>query len=181
MKILLIIAAAIICIYLYEKSTRTEKPNRPQQNKFVDIEDCIGHVKYSMFRIAGISRRCKSKDVGIIIGKTAYEPTNPHDRNAIVIIANPEQPDEKVLGYIPAQDQEHYNSYLAKGEPELPFVGFIEEFVNSDGENGIYGKIKVYSGEITDVEAAMKKDVQFLTKAFDERMYSRRMGILDEF
>lgn len=132
------------------------------------------------FRIAGVSNKCNRKDIGPIIGKVALDPTNEFDKNAIAIIANPEQKDEKLLGYIPKDDQATYMNFAYK-EKELPFTGYIEEFETEDGRKSIFGKIKVYYGKDEDVENDMMQDVKFLAEVFNNGSYDRRMEALRLF
>ena len=131
------------------------------------------------FKIAGISHRCTAKDIGIIMGKVAYEPTNQYDPNAIAVIANPEQPNEKLLGYIAKDDQATFKNF-AYNEDELPFIGFIEKFDNGNGK-AIFGKIKVYNGSEEDMMADMDEDMKSLTRAFSINDYDIRIIELDEW
>lgn len=172
MGIALIIVVAAILIYFVLKSN-----SQPTQEK-----NCIEPRKAvsRRFRIAGLSYRCTRKDIGIVMGKVGYDPSNEHDPNAIAIIANIDQPNEKLLGFIKKEDQAHFGN-LAYKEKELPFLGFIEDFENEEGKRMLFGKIRVYSGSESDVEADMANDLKVLTECFGQRNYKRRIMLLDEW
>ena len=78
MKIIIIAIITIVCIFLYRRSQKEETPNR-QPAKY-------SRKAYARrFKIAGISYRCTRKDIGVIMGKVGYDPSNEHDPNAIAI------------------------------------------------------------------------------------------------
>ena len=176
MTAVIIIIAIIICIAIFgrtqknktESSYKHEKPARYSRKAFA-----------RRFKIAGISHRCTKKDIGIIMGKVGYDPSNEHDPNAIAIIANPEGPNEKLLGFISKADQATFINFAYK-EQELPFVGYIEEFNKGKGK-AIFGKIKVYSGTDDAIEADMAEDIKSLTQAFTIKSYDARIAELDEW
>mgnify|MGYP002514106639 CR=1 FL=1 len=56
-----------------------------------------------------------------------------------------------------------------------------QEFENEDGKRMLFGKIKAYSGEESDVEADMANDLKLLTEAFNQRNYHARIKRLDEW
>ena len=176
MTLVIIIIAIIICIVIFGRTQNTktkssykhEKPAMYSRKAFA-----------RRFKIAGISYRCTKKDIGIIMGKVGYDPSNEHDPNAIAIIANPEGPNEKLLGFISKADQATFTNFAYKKQ-ELPFVGYIEEFDTGKGK-AIFGKIKVYSGNDEAIEADMAEDIKSLTQTFTIKSYDARIAELDEW
>lgn len=176
MTLVIITIAIIICIAIFgriqenktESSYKYERPARYSRKAFA-----------RRFKIAGISYRCTKKDIGIIMGKVGYDSSNEYDPNAIAIIANPEGPNEKLLGYISKADQATFKNFAYK-EQELPFVGYIEEFDKGKGK-AIFGKIKVYSGTDDAIEADMAEDIKSLTQIFTIKSYDARIAELDEW
>ena len=176
MKVLIIVILAIVFIALFNKSQKADtnnSSNRKTKPKYVRK----AHAR--RFRISGISHHCSSKDIGIISGKVGDDPSNEYDPNAIAIISNIGQPNEKLLGFIAKADQATFTNFAYK-EQELSFVGFIEEFEKERGK-GIFGKIKVYYGSDDDVNADMTEDIKLLTQAFQIRNYEERISELDEW
>lgn len=170
MGILITIVSVLFLVLILKKNESRE-----------NCEVVSGHKSaVRRFRIAGLSYRCTKKDIGIVMGKVGYDPSNEHDPNAIAIISNIDQPNEKLLGFIRKEDQTQFSNFAYK-EKELPFLGFIEEFENEDGQRMLFGKIKAYSGEESDVEADMANDLKLLTEAFNQRNYHARIKRLDEW
>lgn len=175
MKVLIIVILAVIFIVLYNRSQKEEPRSASSHSK----------PKYSRkaharrFKIAGISHRCSFKDIGIITGKVGYDPSNEYDPNAIAVIANIGEPNEKLLGFIAKADQATFANFAYKAQ-ELSFVGFIEKFDKEDGK-GIFGKIKVYNGSEDDIKADMAEDINQLTQAFMIKNYDERIIELDEW
>ena len=172
MTTLIIAIIAIICIALLYKKNKSRK----------NISHSTNYRRKAIarrFRIAGISYRCTKKDIGIIMGKVGYDPSNEHDPNAIAIIANPEGPNEKLLGFVSKADQATFTNFAYKKQ-ELPFVGYIEEFDKGKGK-AIFGKIKVYSGTDDAIEADMTEDIKSLTQAFTIKSHDARIAELDEW
>lgn len=172
MTILILALIVIGAVMIFHRKEENDVPRKITRQ--ADNLCCIRH-----FKIAGLSYRCRKSDIGVIFGKVTYEPTNPHDRNAIAIIANPYQKDEKLIGYIRKEDQATFKNFAYK-EDVLPFTGFIEEF-ELDGKMTLFGKIKVYSGKEEDIETDMKKDIEYLAQAFAVRKYRERIELLDAF
>lgn len=166
---IIFIAALLLFIRKNESATPATATEKP---------DYLCYTRH--FKIAGLTHRCTRSDIGIIMGKVTYEPTNPHDKNAIAVIVNPEQSDERVIGYIRKDDQATFMNFAYK-ETELPFIGFIEEFQTEDGRASLFGKIKVFSGKDEDIETDMAIDIKYLTDAFAIRRYSERIDLLDAF
>ena len=176
MKVIIVIVAFVIFLVLYHKSQKEE----PRVTR-VSREPKITTPKSSIsrrFKIAGLSHRCTRKDIGIVMGKVGYDPTNEYDPNAIAIIANIEQPNEKLLGFIPRESQATFANFAYK-QQELPFIGFIEEFTNDEGRKMLFGKIKAYTGTDESIEAEMSNDLKLLTIAFAEKDYNKRIEMLD--
>lgn len=172
MTLIAIILVFVVFLFVYHKK---EKPE-PKRRVYVDVER---KALSRHFRIAGISFKCSIEDIGIITGKVRYDPTNEHDPNAIAIVSNADQPNEKIVGFISKQSQIDFKNFADK-EKELPFVGFIEEFDKEDGR-GIYGKIKVYYGKEEDIDADMADDIIQLKRAFRVRLYDERAIMLDQW
>ena len=173
MTLVIIIIAIIICIALFSRSKKHKRESSYKPTKY------SRKAFARRFKIAGISYRCTQKDIGIIIGKVGYDPSNESDPNAIAIIANPEGPNEKLLGFISKADQAIFTNFAYK-EQELPFVGYIEEFDNGNSK-AIFGKIKVYSGTDEAIEADMAEDIKSLTQAFAIKSHDARIAELDEW
>ena len=171
MTILIAVILGIILFALYHKSPK-EQPCEPEP-KYVRK----AHAR--RFKIAGVSHRCSSKDIGIISGIVKYDKTNEYDPNAIAIISNNGQPNEKHLGFIAKTDQPTYINFAYKAQ-ELSFVGFIEEFKKEEGK-GIFGKIKVYSGSEDDINADQAEDIKRLAEIFKIKNYDERIQELDEW
>lgn len=174
MGIFIILFAIIIAILLLMSSKTEAKPVKHKTTSYSSYSSASSKT----FKIAGISRRCNKKDIGIIIGAVVNENDNPHDPYAKSIIANYGQRNQKHLGYIAKSDQYYYEG-LAKNTTELPFVGFIEEFETDDNRMAIFGKIKVFSGKETDVENAMTETMMHITDAFRVSNYNKRIEMLD--
>lgn len=176
MKIIIVIVVFVIFLVLYDKKQKEEQRATKVSSK---PKSTIQKSSTSRrFKIAGLSHRCTRKDIGIIMGKVGYDPTNEYDPNAIAIIANIEQPNEKLLGYIPRDSQSAFTNFAYK-QQELPFIGFIEEFTTDDDRQMLFGKIKAYTGTDESIEAEMADDLKYLTIAFEEKNYSSRMEMLD--
>lgn len=180
MTILIIVLVTGILIFLLAKNE--SKANESKSQYTNDPRDYYkepsSRSNTRTFRIAGLTFRCTRKDIGIVMGKVGYDPGNKADPDAIAIIADIGLSTEKLLGYIPRDSQYAFRN-LAKQKQELPFVGYIEEFKNDDNEWKLYGKIRVYNGQMSDVEKDMEEDLKALTKAFNENRYSTRMDLLD--
>lgn len=167
---ILIIIAVVVGIFLLSK-IQPKDANKPVSSH----TSTNAHKRLSAsrkFSIAGLSHRCTKKDIGCFVGKVAYEPTNKFDKNAIAIIANAEQADEKLVGYIPKDYQTIFKNFAYNAQ-ELPCVGFIDEFINDEGKRMLFGKIRVYDGEDADVETDMKEDLNQLSLAFSKDSYHK--------
>lgn len=176
MKIIIVIVVFVVFLVFYHKSQK-EEPRTTRVSS--DLKSATRKSVISRrFKIAGLSHRCTRKDIGIVMGKVGYDPTNEHDPNAIAIIANIEQPNEKLLGFIPRDSQATFANFAYK-QQELPFLGFIEEFTNDEGRKMLFGKIKAYTGTDESIEAEMADDLKYLTIAFEEKSYNKRIEMLD--
>lgn len=180
MGIAIAIIVSIILIALIRKGNKEEEQTSSRKSdKQVRYTYELGSpANKRTFRIAGLTYRCTRKDIGIVMGKVGYDRTNDSDPNAIAIIADIELPSERLLGFIPRDSQYSFRNF-AKDEQELPFIGYIEEFRDENGEWKIFGKIRVYKGELSDVEADMREDLAALQDAFEEKTYSNRMDLLE--
>jgi hypothetical protein len=176
MTFIIIIITIIICLVLFNRTQKDETQS------FYEHDESAKYIRKAFarrFKIAGISYRCTKKDIGIIMGKVGYDSSNEYDPNAIAIIANPEGPNEKLLGFISQAEQATFRNFAYK-QQELPFVGYIEEFDNEKGK-AIFGKIKVYSGTDEAIEADMTEDIKSLTNAFAIKNYYTRIAELDKW
>ena len=83
-----------------------------------------------------------------IVGRTKFEPSNPHDKNAIRL----ETYEGDLLGYIRKYEQEEYNSLTGKKD-ELPFIGITYKDIDDDMDEDeiefldIEGKIYLISNQ----------------------------------
>ena len=161
MAVLIIIALAVVGIVILCR----KHPNGSNSHISANTNKRLSISR--RFSIAGLSYRCTKKDIGIFIGKVAYEPTNKYDKNAIAIIANAEQSGEKLIGYIPKHHQANFNNFAYNAQ-ELPCIGFIDEFINDEGKKMLYGNIRAYSGKDIDVEKDMEEDLKKLSQAFSK-------------
>ena len=173
MKVIILIVAIISLLVLFRihKRLRTRKiinGYKSTQRKSIGRR----------FKIAGVTHRCSKKDIGIVKGKVGYDPTNEKDPNAIAIIANIGESNEKLLGFIPRDAQITFRNFAYK-ENDLPFVGFIEHFISDSGRKVLFGKIRAYIGTNENIEADMENDIKFLKQAFKESDYKKRMEMLD--
>ena len=172
MEILIIVVLVVVGILFLSTAKNPDKEQTPTRTV------SSASVTSRNFKIAGISRRCSKRDIGIIMGAVVNDKNNPHDPYAKAVIANYGQSDERLLGYIAKTDQYNYER-LAQNATELPFVGFIEEFEADDNRMAIFGKIKVFSGNSTAVENAMSENMKYIANAFSIKNYEDRMKMLD--
>lgn len=129
------------------------------------------------FRIAGISHHCSRGDIGVTSGEMIDDPENPYDKDAVMIVdANKTQ----LLGYIARDEKRSYRS-IADGKTRMPFVGFIEQYENEDGEMRLFGIVRTYAGDEETVTADAQCDWEYLQHAFTVRDYEKRMELLDSF
>lgn len=130
------------------------------------------------FRIAGAMHNCSYGDIGPVSGQTIDDPNNKYDRNAVMVVdANT----TTLLGYIAREDKAEYRKF-ANGRERMPFVGFVERFTTSDGEELLFGIIRIISNDDEDVVMEdANKEWEYLTKAFRIKDYDKRMEVLDRF
>lgn len=169
---MIVLIVILLCIILFIAFQGNSKPTVPRRISYVSPT--------RKFSIAGITKHCGKKDIGVIIGKTVDDPENSYDKHAVAIIANAEQEDEKLLGYIRKDDQPTYGNFAYKST-ELPFVGFIEQFENESGRMTLFGKIRVFNGTAEDMETDMTEALKYLAEAFQIKQYDQRIEILDKF
>lgn len=72
-------------------------------------------------KIAGVTYRCTTDDVGGFLGYAAAEPTNANDKNAVALY----RVDGKHLGYIPKGETAEFHA--SSNGKVIPFVGYIDE------------------------------------------------------
>lgn len=183
MKIILIVAALILIYIIISMSSSQDNTESAEQDAVHQEEDLVDPIitypesEYESFRIAGISKYCDESDIGPISGELRNEPENRYDKNAVMVI---EANKEKILGYIPKDQKAEYKK-ISQGQDRRPFVGYIETFINEDGEQCVFGIIRTYSGEDDDVMNDAQNDWDFLHAAFRIKSYDKRMEVLDQF
>ena len=124
-----------------------------------------GEFDFARFRIAGITHHCTRKDIGMISGVSFVQSGNPYDKTAIALGRVKDGKVSEIFGYIPKEDKKDFNK-LAGDFKNLPFFGYIREFVTDDGEKGIMGLVKLYKGNGVEVYRQMIKDAQLLQGLF---------------
>ena len=132
MMVVIIVLIAILLLYFLVISSDGKKSER--DSDLLERSRPKSHTQ--KFRMAGITKRCDKSDIGPIMGIVKYEPSNPHDKNAIAIIDNLNGREEKTVGYISKEDQAAFRNFAYK-DTALPFVGFIEEFQTDGGRMSI--------------------------------------------
>ncbi len=126
-----------------------------------DDEDDFNCAK---FRIAGISNYCSRSDVGIIKGVT-FPHNNPYDKTAIAIGRITNGSVSALFGYIAKDDKKEFNKFAGDNK-QLPFIGYIREFVTEDRQRGIMGLVKIYKGNGSNLYQQMIKDTQMIQGVF---------------
>lgn len=174
--IIILITIAVILLFVliaFKSDSQSAEPLEP-----LEIPKRKEPVSTSeSFRIVGISKYCTLSDVGIISGELIDEPENKYDKDAVVIIdANKNQ----VLGYVSKNDKKAYRK-IAQGKNRMPFVGYIESFVNEEGKTCVFGIVRTYAGDEETVLSDAQNDWDFLQSVFKIRPYDSRMAFLEEF
>jgi len=82
--------------------------------------------------VAGVSKRCSTKDVGGIVGYVDAEPTNTYNPHAMAVYLHT----GRHIGYIYDSELEDYRSWSRC--KRLPFVGYIQP-----SENGVSSRIHI--------------------------------------
>lgn len=123
-----------------------------------------GDFECARFKIAGITNYCTRDDVGLIQG-VSFEHNNPYDKTAIALgrIRNGKVSD--IFGYIAKDDKKEFKKFSGENL-QRPFIGYIREFVSSDGHKGIMGIVKIYKGNGRELYQQMIKDAQLVYGAF---------------
>lgn len=174
-SIIIIVFVYRICNRKYQQLTEAGEEATPMDDTVIERKNPIS--KTATFRIAGISHHCSRGDMGVISGEMIDEPTNPYDKDAVMIMdANKTQ----LLGYI-ARDEKRSYRRIADGKARMPFVGFIEQYENEDGEMRLFGIVRTYAGDEETVTADAQCDWEYLQHAFTVRDYEKRMELLDSF
>lgn len=181
--VFIVLAIVVVCIsvvLLFSSSSSedsgTKNPivEEPQPEKLIRTP---GQCKSDFFRIAGISNYCDHRDIGLISGQMRDNPENEYDPNAVLIA---EAHREQLLGYVAKNELKAYRNIAGK-RTWMPFVGYIEQFTNEEGEVRLFGVVRTYAGEESAVMADAQKDWDFLVEAFKIRSYEKRMEVLDQF
>ena len=178
MIIILIVIAIILLFVLiaFKSDAQSSEPLRAIEPLEIPTRKEPKSISES-FRIVGISKYCTLSDVGLISGELIDEPENKYDKDAVVIIdANKNQ----VLGYVSKNDKKAYRK-IAQGKNRMPFVGYIESFVNEDGKKCVFGIVRTYAGDEETVLSDAQNDWGFLQSVFNIRSYESRMDLLDQF
>lgn len=117
--ILLILFVGVIAFCLRSSSAPT--PNA-REIVFTD-EDLVGDEDGEfLITVVGLMYCAENFKPGGIWGIVMPEPENPHDRNAVAIIATP----GNKMGYVGREELEDYRDW-SKGKPCV-FVGFVREW-----------------------------------------------------
>lgn len=178
MIIIFIVIAVILLFVLIAFKSESQSADPSQPLEPLEIPKRKEPVSASeSFRIAGISEYCNLSDVGVISGELIDEPENRYDKDAVVIIdANKNQ----VLGYVSKNDKKAYRK-IAQGKNRMPFVGYIESFVNEDGKTCVFGIVRTYAGDEETVLSDAQNDWDFLLSVFKIRSYEYRIYFLEQF
>ena len=178
------ILATVVCLMISLKQGSAKTPEVQANPAPVEIKDeqdperRTPQSKSKYFRIAGIGNYASFADIGPISGELRKEPENKYDKKAVMVL---EANREKLLGYIAKNDQPAYIE-ISEGKDHRPFVGYIEQFSNSEGEIRLFGVIRTYSNEDEDeMMQDMQNDWDFLHAAFKIKSYERRLDILEQF
>ena len=62
-------------------------------------------------------------------------------------------------------DKKAFNKFAGDNK-NLPFFGYVWEFVTEDGKNGIMGNVNLYKGNGVELYKQMIKDAQLLQEVF---------------
>ena len=180
--IIAVIAVTVIICVIASKSSSDETPtsqNREPETT-VDpnsIQRPTPQHPSRRFKIAGLHNYCGYKDIGPISGELRNEPDNRYDKQAVMVI---EANKEKLLGYIAKDEKAEYRK-ISQNQDRRPFVGYIEEFANEDGEARLFGVIRTYQGPADEIMTDMQNDWEFLHEAFSIKSYETRMQVLEQF
>jgi len=138
-----------------------------------------GEFKCDRFKIAGISYHCSLSDIGMIRGATFKDHNNPKDKSAIGIVALDNSIRQKMLGHIAKEDKHRFKQFSGD-EDQVFFIGYIIGFETEDGQRGIRGMIKAYTGDTASKGAyqSMLKDTRLLLGVF--RGYYEEENLAEE-
>lgn len=128
-----------------------------------DEEDEIEYVT----KIAGVTFNNDESDVGGFLGYVRSDPNNPHDPDAIAIYRT----DNKLVGYIPRDEQGEYRSWSAK--ENLPCIGFIAE----GDEVDLYGQVKIVDADKSTTTLELVKYAAWLISNFGVKFAPRGLKI----
>lgn len=183
MGIIIIVAALILIFIIVSMSSSNDKTTKVKQEAVHHQEEPVNPIltypesPYKSFRIAGISNYCDRSDIGPICGELRKDSENRYDRSAVMVI---EANKEKILGYIPRDQKADYKK-ISQGQDRRPFVGYIETFINEEGQQCVYGVIRTYAGEEETVMEDAQNDWEFLNAAFRIKSYEKRIEVLNQF
>lgn len=126
-------SAFLLCKKIWRLCHKLKEAKR--QKAFVsNIKITAGDADGTYYcKIAGVQYRNSKQDIGGFVGYVRSEPDNSHDKNAIAVYRN----DNKLLGYIPKDEQKSFREYSEK--ENLPCVGFIK----SGDYVQLFGKVKI--------------------------------------
>lgn len=178
--VLVIFSIVIMMLLLCPSSEKRDKETNETSNDEAiknPIEKPTSESNTAFFRIAGISHHCSRYNIGLISGQTINDPGNKYDKKAVMIMdANK----NCLLGYISKDDQTKYRKIAGSNE-RLPFIGYIEQFINDDCRQTLFGIIKVYQGDEDIVIDDINKDWDYLNYAIKIKSYEDRIKALDKF
>ena len=170
--LLAILFVILVSVFMPKAKSVPDEPDEPA----APIDRIFPKSTTACFRIAGISHHCSRRDIGAISGELIDEPNNPHDRNAVMII---DADTTMLLGYIAKEEKKEYRK-IADGKARMPFVGFIEQYENCDGEMCLYGIVRTYAGDEVTVMSDAQNDWDFIQGAFTIKSYEERIRMLDQ-
>lgn len=170
--LLAILFVILVSVFMPKAKAKPDEPYEPA----VPIDRIFPKSTTACFRIAGISHHCSRRDIGAISGELIDELDNAYDKNAVMIVdANKTQ----LLGYIAKEEKKEYRK-IADGKARMPFVGFIEQYENCDGEMCLYGIVRIYAGDEETVMSDAQNDWDFIQGAFTIKSYEERIRMLDQ-
>ena len=129
---------------------------------FTDFDkESNGEYECARFRIAGITNYCSKKDIGMISGVSFIHSSNPYDKTAVALGRVKNGNVSEIFGYVPKEDKKDFNKFAGENK-NLPFFGYIREFITEEGKMGIMGIVKLYKGNGVELYRQMVKDAQLL-------------------
>ena len=168
LSIVAIIAYSIYYVIRKVKKKQAKKVPETQTDAGITIKVTAGSDDGTYYtKIAGVQYRCTNDDVGGFLGYVRSDKNNPHDKNSIAVYNN----DNKLLGYIPKENQSSFREYSEKDD--LPCVGFI----NIGNDVPLYGKVKIIDSDTEETKLIITKYVHWLISTFGVRFVPSSFSI----